>query len=113
MQSLKNAVIPTLVVLLAASIVIALLWGVSKTGLADGLSKGSGREITDSTSDTTASTDAGSQASPQDRIRAIAAFLKVRLLSLLKVTILMGVPGVLTVIIVNRMKQGNRESDGA
>ena len=111
MRTLKNVLFLTLVLLLAASVVIVLLWGISKSGLADRMRKTSGRDITSTTTDVVSSGTAPT--SPQDSIRAIASFVKVSILAFLKVTVLLGIPGVLTAIAVYRMKRHQRQQGEA
>jgi ABC-type Co2+ transport system permease subunit len=113
MRTLKSALIPTLLVLLAASMVTVMWWEVSKSPLADGPRKTSGRVTAATTSDITTTLSTVAQLSPQESIRAVASFVKVTLLAFLKVTVLMGLPGVFTVVVVNRMKRHRRQSDGA
>ena len=107
MRILKSALFPTLLVLLAASIVTVMLWGVSKSVLADGIRKSSGRDTATTTTDITTTTSTATQLSPQESIRAVT------LLAFLKVTVLMGIPGVFTVVVVNRMKRHHRQFGGA
>ena|SRR5690349_838829 len=109
MQTLKTALFPILVILLAASIVTALLWGVSTLPIADRIRTGVGREFAVSTGETIPSTVV--QPSSQETIQAIASFVKVTILGLLKIIVLMGIPGVVTVILVKLVKRNRRQGN--
>jgi hypothetical protein len=108
MRTLKSTLFAILVVLFAASVVITLLWGVSNSGLADRLRQALGHAPVAARTDVTPGV---ASVSSQASIRTAASFVRITLLAFLKVIFLMGLPGVVTVIIVNRLKLHPRQPD--
>ncbi len=107
MQRLRNALLPTFIVLLAASMVTAVLWDVSQSSIGNAMRQGIGSGQSGQALDS--ATPITAQASAQENIRAIASIVKVTILGLLKVTVFMGLPGALTVIVLNSMKRSNQQ----
>ncbi len=111
MQTLKRSLFLTLLVLLAALVVIGILWGMSKSGAADGMLKASGRATAVATTDITRGGTA--PASPQESLQSVGSLIKVALPDFLAVVVWMGIPGVLAAIAVHRMKRHQRQSGEA